>query len=46
VDVAGLSQNMMRIFLSGFLGDKSIEAERLETGRESHLERTVSIWQQ
>src|SRR5215216_129992 len=46
VDVAGLSQNMMRIFLSGFLGDKSIEADRLETGRESHLERTVSIWQQ
>ena len=46
VDVAGLSQNMTRIFLSGFLGDKSIEAERLETGRESHLERTVSIWQQ
>jgi TetR/AcrR family transcriptional regulator, cholesterol catabolism regulator len=46
VDVAGLSQNMMRIFLSGFLGDKSIEADRLETGRESHLDRTVSIWQQ
>jgi AcrR family transcriptional regulator len=46
VDVTGLSQNIMRIFLSGFLGDKSIDAERLETGRESHLERTVSIWQQ
>jgi AcrR family transcriptional regulator len=46
VDVTGLSQNITRIFLSGFLGDKSIEAERLETGRESHLERTVSIWQQ
>jgi TetR/AcrR family transcriptional regulator, cholesterol catabolism regulator len=46
VDVAGLSRNITRIFLSGFLGDKSLEAERLETGRESHLERTVSIWQQ
>ncbi|HVG21629.1 MAG TPA: TetR/AcrR family transcriptional regulator [Blastocatellia bacterium] len=46
VDVAGLSQNITRIFLSGFLGDKSLEADRLETGRESHLERTVSIWQQ
>jgi AcrR family transcriptional regulator len=46
VDVAGLSQNITRLFLSGFLGDKSLEAERLETGRESHLERTVSIWQQ
>ena len=46
VDVAALSQNITRIFLSGFLGDKSLEAERLETGRESHLERTVSIWQQ
>jgi len=46
VDVAGLSQNITRIFLSGFLGDKSLEAERLETGRESHLARTVSIWQQ
>jgi AcrR family transcriptional regulator len=46
VDVAGLSQNITRLFLSGFLGDKSLEAESLETGRESHLERTVSIWQQ
>jgi TetR/AcrR family transcriptional regulator, cholesterol catabolism regulator len=46
VDVAGLSQNITRLFLSGFLGDKSLEAERLETGRESHLARTVSIWQQ
>jgi len=46
VDVAGLSANITRIFLSGFLGDKTIEAERLETGRESHLERTLSIWQQ
>jgi AcrR family transcriptional regulator len=46
VDVAGLSKNITRIFLSGFLGDKPLEADRLETGRESHLERTVSIWQQ
>ena len=46
VDVAGLSRNITRIFLSGFLGDKSGKAERLETGRESHLDRAVSIWQQ
>ena len=46
VDVAGLSQNITRIFLSGFLGDKGLQAGRLETGRESHLERTLSIWNQ
>src|SRR5262245_15939289 len=46
VDVAGLSRNITRLFLSGFLGDKVLEAEMLETGRESHLERSVSIWQQ
>jgi TetR/AcrR family transcriptional regulator, cholesterol catabolism regulator len=46
VDVAGLSQNITRLFLSGFLGDKALKAERLETGRESHLDRRVSIWQQ
>ncbi|MEK6321267.1 MAG: TetR/AcrR family transcriptional regulator [Acidobacteriota bacterium] len=46
VDVAGLSNNITRLFLSGFLGDKALEAERLETGREAHLERSVSIWQQ
>jgi TetR/AcrR family transcriptional regulator, cholesterol catabolism regulator len=46
VDVSGLSQNITRIFLSGFLGDKAVRADRLETGRESHLERTVSVWQQ
>jgi AcrR family transcriptional regulator len=45
VNVAGLSQNITRIFLSGLLGDKSFEAERLETGREDHLDRSVSIWQ-
>jgi len=46
IDVAGLSDNMTRLFLSGFLGDKKLTAQRLETGRESHLGRTVSIWQQ
>ncbi|MEK6286487.1 MAG: TetR/AcrR family transcriptional regulator [Acidobacteriota bacterium] len=45
VDVAGLSNNITRLFLSGFLGDKALEAERLETGREAHLARSVSIWQ-
>jgi TetR/AcrR family transcriptional regulator, cholesterol catabolism regulator len=45
-DVTGLSQNITRLFLSGFLGDKSIQNKELETGRESHLDRTVSIWQQ
>ncbi|HXG63827.1 MAG TPA: TetR/AcrR family transcriptional regulator [Blastocatellia bacterium] len=44
VDVAGLSDNITRLFLSGFLGKGS--GERLETGRESHLDRTVSIWEQ
>lgn len=44
LDVAGLSSNMTRLFLRGFLGEKVVEAERLETGREAHLERTVSIW--
>lgn len=46
VDVAGLSQNMTRLFLSGFLGEKALEAKTLDTGRESHLDRPVSIWQQ
>jgi AcrR family transcriptional regulator len=45
-DVTGLSQNITRLFLSGFLGDKSIQSKQLETGRESHLDRSVSIWQQ
>lgn len=46
VDVAGLSNNITRLFLSGFLGDKALEAEKRETGREAHLARSVSIWQQ
>ncbi len=46
VDVAGLSQTITRLFSSGFLGDKRIQTEQLETGRESHLDRSVSIWQQ
>ncbi|MEK6299478.1 MAG: TetR/AcrR family transcriptional regulator [Acidobacteriota bacterium] len=45
VDVAGLSNNITRIFLSGLLGDKTVEAKTLETGREDHLDRSVSIWQ-
>lgn len=43
VDVAGLSSNITRLFLSGFLGSK---AETLDARRESHLDRPVSIWQQ
>jgi AcrR family transcriptional regulator len=46
VDVTGLSNNITRLFLSGFLGDKALEAEKLETGRAAHLDRSVSIWQQ
>ena len=46
VDVAELSQNITRIFLSGFIGDKAAKAGNIETGRESHLDRSVSIWQQ
>jgi len=45
VNVAGLAQNITRIFLTGLLGDKGMEGERLETGREDHLDRSVSIWQ-
>lgn len=45
INVAGLAQNITRIFLSGLLGDKGMEGERLETGREDHLDRSVSIWQ-
>lgn len=44
VDVSGLSHNITRLFLSGFLGDKS-KTQMTETGRESHLERNVSVWQ-
>jgi TetR/AcrR family transcriptional regulator, cholesterol catabolism regulator len=46
VDVAGLANNITRLFLSGFLGDKAIEAGKVETGRAAHLNRSVSIWQQ
>jgi len=45
LDVAELSDQMTRLFLTGFIGDKALKSERLETGRESHLDRTVSIWQ-
>ncbi|HLG13003.1 MAG TPA: TetR/AcrR family transcriptional regulator [Blastocatellia bacterium] len=46
LDVAALSQNMTRLFLSGFLGDGAKHEHSLETGREGHLDRTVSVWQQ
>lgn len=46
VDVEGLSKHVTRLFLSGFLGDKALEAAGLQAGRESHLTRDVSIWQQ
>jgi AcrR family transcriptional regulator len=46
VDVAGLSHNMTRLFLSGFLGYKTLEGKTLDAGGESHLVRAVSIWQQ
>jgi hypothetical protein len=46
VNVAGLSSHITRLFLNGFLGDKTLNAEMLETGRDSHLARTVSIWRQ
>jgi AcrR family transcriptional regulator len=45
VDVAGLSDNITRIFLSGLVGNGDLLAETLETRRE-HLERTVSVWQE
>ncbi len=45
IDVSELSQNITRLFLSGFLGDKQ-KSETIETGREDHLSRTVSVWQQ
>src|SRR5258705_1303286 len=45
VDVTALSQNITRMFLSGLLGDRSLAAEGLETGRESHLDRMVSVWE-
>jgi AcrR family transcriptional regulator len=44
VDVAGLSNNITRLFLSGFLGDKRLESRALEASSESHLDRPVSIW--
>lgn len=46
VDVAGLSNHVTRLFMTGFFGDKAHEAGSLQAGRESHLARDVSIWQQ
>jgi AcrR family transcriptional regulator len=44
IDVEGLSRNMTRLFLSGFLGDAPLDKAALLTGKESHLERSVSVW--
>ena len=44
VDVEGLSKNITRLFLAGFLGDKNLEPQSVEALRESHLDRAVSIW--
>jgi AcrR family transcriptional regulator len=46
LNVAALSQNITRLFLSGLLGDGSIATNKIETGCKSHLDRTVSVWQQ
>src|SRR5215471_2856694 len=46
VDVEGLANNITRLFLGGFLGEAASRAASLETGRESHLDREVSIWHQ
>ena len=46
VDVGGLANNISLLFLHGFLGDAAAETRRMETGRQSHLDRTVSLWQQ
>jgi AcrR family transcriptional regulator len=45
VDVTELSRNISRLFLLGFLNDGTMDAATLETGRHSHLERTVSVWE-
>lgn len=45
INVMGLSQNITRLFLSGFLGDKSLRPKSLKTGREAHLSRSVSVWE-
>jgi AcrR family transcriptional regulator len=46
VDVGELSRNMTRLFLLGFLGGASVDQELLVTGKESHLDRSVSVWNQ
>jgi len=46
VDVAGLARNISRLFLLGFLNDGTMEVADLKTGKQSHLERVVSVWQQ
>jgi AcrR family transcriptional regulator len=46
VDAAELSRNISRIFLLGFLNSGTMDAAGLEADKRSHLERTVSVWQQ
>jgi len=46
VDVAALSRNISRLFLLGFLSAGTIDNGGLEADKRSHLERTVSVWQQ
>jgi AcrR family transcriptional regulator len=46
LDVATLSRNITQLFLSGFLGDKAKKAAARGSGRKSHLERPVSVWNQ
>jgi AcrR family transcriptional regulator len=43
VDVQGLAANITRLFLTGLLGDKSVDAS--DSARRAHLERNVSVWQ-
>jgi AcrR family transcriptional regulator len=44
VNVKGLSHNITKVFLMGFLGDGGLEADKIKTGREQHLGRAVSVW--
>jgi AcrR family transcriptional regulator len=45
LNVAELSDQMTRLFLTGFVGERALKSERLKAGRRSHLDRSVSIWQ-
>src|SRR5215471_10739088 len=46
VDVSGLANNISLLFLHGFLGDAAAETGPKQAGHQSHLDRTVSLWQQ